>query len=250
MLEDPEHWVRKKPRSNKFDNNYLYYLYCKWYCEWWEDNHELYNEARLYLFDNISQIVYTAKRKDIVIPPHLHDDCNTEMFMIIDDLYRKNFHDEKIYTIKDLDWTERQWTRFEKYYKPEQVYWMLKMVVRNRIYTYLSNIKAMQDEDSLQSVLHDVDAPFDWDIASTMNTIACEQLVHIVLSELRWVSVGEKWSFIGVSLQGKSYEEVSRALISQWIDYSPYKVKMCVNKVLQNIKENVDISDFNISELL
>lgn len=242
-MSDPTHWMRTQPRNNKFDNHYLYYLYCKWYSEWWEENHMLYDDARKYLFEHISQIVYASKRKDINIPYHLHDDCNTEMYMIIDHLYRQIFNDTKEYDIVSQDGIQSRWTRFEKYYQPKQVYGMIKFAIKNRILTYLAKHRDNVFEDCFESLDYDICLPYEWEVEEINNQIACEKIIQTMLTNLRWVSYIEKWSFILVKLQYKTYEEVSNIMAKHWVDYSKYKIKKCVDKVLQKIKDDITPED-------
>lgn len=229
--------MRKKPRDEQFDNNYLYYLYCKWYID------ENYDNAREYLYENIWQIVTNAKPKNIMVPHDLHYDLNMSMFMIVDDLYTQLFEDDSEHKIVDQRWNESIWTRFKKYYYPNQVYWLITLVVNKRIYTFFDELRK---ENNFANFLSYEDCLLEWwlwDTMDEMNTkIAYNHLIEAILRNEVSVSPVEYLCFILVYLKWESYEEVSRVVSSKWwIDQSAYKVKKNCKKVLRNIKENLSI---------
>lgn len=251
IKHDKNHNAREYPEWWMFDNNYLYYMYCDASSKWWSIDLSLYSKAREYLYENISQIVHSSKRKDIVIPPYLYDDCNTEMFMIIDELYRDIFDDHWLYNIISIEWKESKWIRFEKYYMPQQVYWYIKLVVKNRIYTYLDNVRKENERESSYIITdYSSDVNMQTSIEPVKKKIACEQLVHIILSKLLWVSSIEKETFVNCKLKWIWFEEVSRSLRARWIDYSAYKVKKIVKKVLSEIKQQISDQDIDWVDIL
>lgn len=246
ITEDKTHEHRTSPKWKKFDNNYLYYLYCRWSVTW------DYDDARVYLWDNISQIVDTAKSKWLYIKREEYYDITTQMYMIVDDLYRRIFEDEKPVTIRSLDWVESRWTRFEKYYQPKQVYWYLKLVVNKRICSFFSDKykeKSMERNERIDESESNEPAWQDW-MKEINKKVSREWLISKVLSKLINTNTVEEFVFISVHLHWNTYEEISRILKSKWIDYSVYKVKKAAAKVLDEIRESMWEEDIDLLDYI
>lgn len=233
VKSDTKHGARESPKGKVFDNNYLYYLYLKGYDEWWR-----YDDAREYLFKHIGQIVDNAK--PMSIPVHMFLDIRNEMYMLVDELYRSIFEDEKIYKIVSKDWlTVTEWSKFEKYYQPNQVYWYIKVTLRWRILDYIKreNNNELICIDNDREWLED----FNWE-----NHINNEMLINVILSNMLSLWDLEKAIFIYVYIKQKSLKETRDILNWQWIDISIYRIRKIVNNVMVSIKDSAKdfIKDF------
>lgn len=232
VLQDQKHKATDTPKWNGFDNNYLYYLYCKWYVEW------DYDDARLYLHKHIWQFVAIAMPPSIVVPYELHDDVEIEMYMIVDELYRWIFEDTKELNIVDKEGNKSKWIRFEKYYHTHQVYWYIKFVVGKRILWYFQKIKKFNENNIVwydENVIRSSDNLLDeksW-------KIWWEILVNIVLSSIIWISEVDKFIFICIYIQWLKIKEVSRLLSEMWHNYSDYKINKISKTLINRIKERI-----------
>lgn len=236
-MSDEKHNCRTEPRGKKFDFNYLYYLYCKWCEEWFLDS------AREYLYDNISQIVQTAKPRSINVPKNLHVDLDTEMFMLVDKLCVWLFTDDRIVKIKDLDWSERKWTRFEKYFYPNQAYWYIRFTVNKKIIDYFNRIRL---DNSIHS-MPDADLVDWWSPHEETNRdMSSHIIIREVLRQMIELDEIDKFIFLSVKLNWKSIKSVKDDLEYLWIEMSQFKIKKSAMLTLQKIKDNVD--DLHLEE--
>jgi len=209
-----------------------------------------YDKARLYLYKHIWQIVTVACPRWINIPYYLHDDVNTEMFMLVDDLFRNIFEDTKQLDIITVDGEHERWTRFEKYYYPHQAYWYIRFVVNKRIISYFTN-RRDDINNSMISIGDILESEYLTENMADLNKqISCEMLLWLVTNTYMNLDVIDRFVFASVFLKNKTYKQVSALLREEWLDYSAYRVGKIAKWLLATMKEVAEKSDIELDDVL
>lgn len=174
----------------------------------------------------------------MTIPTHLFYDINSSMYLIVDDLYRSIFEDEWEYKITDKLWNVTYWTKFEKYYTPNQVYWYIKVTIRWRMIDFIK----WESDREIETINSDREWISDQEVWDETNN---EMLVNLVLSKMLKLQDLDKAIFIYVYIKQLSLRETKSILKEQWINVSMYRIRRTISEVMESIKESMNWVDLN-----
>lgn len=171
----------------------------------------------------------------------MYYDIESDMFMLVDKIYRELFESDEIVTISSKTWEKTQWTRFEKYYKPWQVYWLIRTTVRWRIIDIVTK-RSKEYENYIIGEQERIDHNVDF------NKFNMEMLSTMILTEMINMTDLDKSIFVYIFIQKKTLKETKKVLLEQWFNVSLYRIRKSSNEILVKLKEKV--KDMNIDEFI
>lgn len=242
IVHDPNHPSTWKPAGEMFDNNHLFYLYCKWSID------KQYDEARIYMWENFEQILWQSKQRSF-LDLDLYDEIKSQMYMLADWFYISIFEDENVYH-KQV-WVKSRWskippeweiesaTKFERYYLPQQVYWYLKTTIYYKIITLLNNQKK-SDEQSVDIFNMTQERDCDMLADNPMDDISLSSWVQMLLPKINNFIWEKLYIFVSVFLNQKSLKTVSKEINDVWGSTNKQKVFRTVQEITKELRDYMD----------